>query len=162
MVTNLISNKYTNPPFNQDCIKDRCDQRCRLKDIHPQQYLILDGDEIEKCNCNSSHQADQSCDCIILKDPFHNKVLLVELRSGHKPTSITEAKNKFLTSANEIINTIEEFGESIQSLSFLLLGKVEMSGKKSKKREFYINGRYCFIDISPCGTSIEYMNKFTD
>jgi hypothetical protein len=123
--------------------------------------LILDGDEIERCNGRSQHRnLKKSCDCIILKNPYHEKVLLVELKSGEVPTELKEAKKKFITSAEEIIAALSECQIfETPDISLLLLGKLEDSGKKSK-RGFEIGGNYCYVKDLECNSSIDEIDEF--
>jgi hypothetical protein len=154
MVTNLIKTKYSTGKFSE-CVIPKCRQGCRLKDI-PSSYLILDGDRIEKCN--GRIEALSSCDCIILKNNYHNKVLLTELRTGH--IDLKKAKKKFQNSGEEIMNAIHDHGYDFPSVYLVVLGRIEDSGKKSKDRDLWINGKYCQIKVFNCGSSFNDMQHF--
>ena len=154
MVTDLIKTKYSSGNFN-NCIVARCQEGCKLKDI-PNNYLILDGDKIEECNGRT--ESLPSCDCIILKNIYHNKVLLIELRRGQ--IKLRKAKEKFKNSGEEIMNAIHEYGYNFPSLCPVLLGKIEDSGLKSRDKEFWVNGKYCSIKVFQCGSSFNDITGF--
>lgn len=161
IVTNQISEKYSSWEYTPDCIKEICDENCCLKDTLNHNLLILDGDEIERCNGrNHRRTLNKSCDCIILKNPYHEKVLLVELKSGQVATELKEAKEKFRTSAKEIMDALSECQIEHISLSLLLLGNLDDSAKKSPKLEFEIRDKYCYIQNLDCDSSIEEVNDF--
>jgi hypothetical protein len=159
MVITKITDHYSSGMYSE-CIQESChENNCRLKDVSRRDHLVLNGDQIEKCKCNSqATQPKKSCDCIIFKRGYDNKVLLTELKRGK--TSLGEAKSKFTNSGAEIINVITSEGYPKPSLSLVLLGKLETSGKKSKGREFFIEGKYCYIDVKNCGSSIKDIDQF--
>jgi len=156
LVVTSINEHYTDGIYN-NCVEAKCSEKsCRLKDVSRRDHLILNGDTIE--SCKNSCQPNPSCDCIILKKRYDGKVLLIELKKGK--TSINDAKVKFQNSGNEIMETFELKGHPQPSLSLVLIGKLDDSGRKSRNREFIINGKYCFIDVKNCGFSIKDLTNF--
>jgi hypothetical protein len=155
MVVTHLKDTYSSGNY-KNCIKNNCKEKgARLKDIPRYDHLILDGDEIEKCKKRC--QPLPSCDCIILKNPYHGKILFVELRTGN--CNLSKLIAKFTHSTEEILSVLEEVNSDSHSLHHVLLGSIGDSGLK-KNPGFKIKGKYCFIDVKPSISSLKDIKKF--
>ena len=144
--------------FGAKNILRKCNESCALKDISHKNFIILAGDNIKNQKMNES-----SVDCIIidLRKNQENKyrVILCELTTSTK--ELDKAKNKFEDSGKLIIETMNEFGESIYKIDCLLLGQIVKNGKNINrkhllkpinikgydKRDAVINQKYCGYSI---------------
>lgn len=155
MVVSHLKKTYSSGIYKK-CIKHKCKEKgSRLKDIHRNDYLILDGDEIEKCKKRCKPLA--SCDCIILKNPYHGKILFIELRTGS--CDLSKLIAKFTHSTDEILSVLQNVISDSPSLHHVLLGSIGDMGLK-KNPGFLIDGKYCFIDVKPSISSINDIKIF--
>lgn len=144
--------------YSENYILDKCKEKgCFFKDIRKEDYVILDGDGLEKRNGKSS------VDCIVvgLKTNLDNKhdIILCELTSGSK--DLKKVRQKFEDSGGLVVNIMESMGEEINNISCLLLGKIKDNGQKMicknlmnpiSIREFGRND--IFIRKEDCGYSV--------
>ena len=113
--------------YGENYILDKCAEKgCFFKDIKKEDYVILDGDGLEKRNGRSS------VDCIIikLKTNLDNKydIILCELTSGSK--DLKKVRQKFEDSGSLVVNVMKNMGEEINNISCLLLGKIKDNGQR--------------------------------
>ena len=105
--------------FGQKNILAKCNQGCALKDISRKNFIIISGDDVKNPN-----NQEISVDCIII-DLRKNKqgkyrIILCELTTKNK--TLNKIKNKFQDSGKLIVESLNEFDESIYQIDCLLLG----------------------------------------
>lgn len=147
--------------YGENIILSKCkENNCSLKDIKKEDYLIVNGDQFKK---NSN---EKSVDCIIidLNQNLENKyrIILCELTAGKKPLS--DCKNKFQSSGEYIVQTMNDIDESIYEIDCLMIGKIKENGRtmaqKALTSSIRIKGyaRPIYIKNKECGFSISNLN----
>ena len=155
-----ISEKFK-ANYGDKYILSKCkENKCALKDIKRENYLIIDGDEFKRTS------NEKSVDCIIIKLDSNSegkyRIILCELTSGKKPLS--DSKEKFQASGKLIIETLNELNENIYKIDCLLVGKIENNGKniisKALTSPLRITGyeKPAHIQKENCGFSITELN----
>ena len=148
--------------YGENLILSKCkENRCSLKDIRQEDYLIIDGDQFKENN------NEKSVDCIIidLNQNLENeyRVILCELTAGKK--LLYDCKNKFQSSGELIVKTMNDFDESIFKIECLMLGKIKKNGRtmaqKALTSAIKIEGhtRPVYIKYKECGFSISDLNN---
>lgn len=124
------------PPYNNKCIKDKCKEKgCHLKGVTSKSFLILDGDEIEKCNTDSNKS---SVDCILIKNENkeNDVILFVELKNGSY--SLNKLVEKFENSYNEIRNVFKNKDSEHPTPKFLYIGRFNTPHERKKANKTVI------------------------
>lgn len=151
--------------YGENYILDKCREKgCFFKDIRKEDYIILDGDNLEKRNGRSS------VDCIIvgLKTNLDNKhnIILCELTSGSK--DLKKVRQKFEDGRSLAVSIMGDMGEEINNISCLLLGKIKDNGQhllsKNLMNPISIRGferNDIFIRKEECGYSVNNFEVFS-
>ncbi|MDO5860158.1 hypothetical protein [Methanobrevibacter sp.] len=126
MMEEILKEYYSSGVFkdSSEIFKKRCRERkCILKGNFDD-YIILDGDEIEKC---LSKNKNKSTDCILIDknaDKNNNvEIILCELCVGSK--DYKNVRNKIINSAERIVDVFRTLGIGVGSLKCCYLGKYE-------------------------------------
>lgn len=165
MIEELLKNYYSSGDFkdSHSIFKKRCKEKnCILKG-NLEDYVVLDGDNIEKYVSGSKRK---SSDCIIV-DKFPNKndevdVVLCELCRGRK--DFKEVQEKIINSAEHIVNVFDELGININMLKCCYLGKYGdyKMALKLISRPIHVPGFDDYdvlIENFSCGTDIETLKR---
>ena len=155
-----ISEKF-NEEFDEKYILSKCrENKCSLRDINQKDYLIIDGDRLKE------NDDEKSVDCIIIdlnQNPQGKyRVILCELSAGRK--TISDTQEKFKSSGKLIIETMNEFNETIFRIDCLLVGRLKHNGKnigeKALTPPIRIDGyvKPAHIRLEKCGFSIKELN----
>lgn len=165
MVEGLIKDYYSSGEFQNasSIFKKRCrENNCILKG-NLEDYIILDGDEIEKYVSRSKRK---STDCILIDKVADCEgnvdVILCELCKGSK--DFIEVREKITASAEHIVCVISRIGLKIKTLKCCYLGKYGDYNMALKliSKPIHIHGfdNYdVLIENFSCGTNIETLKK---
>ena len=161
----MLNDYYSSEKFKNvaSVFKKKCrEHNCILKG-NLDEYIVLDGDEIEKC---LSGNKKKSTDCIIIDkmpDEDNNvEVVLCELCRGSK--DFNEVKEKIINSAEHIVEVFNDSQFDICRLKCCYLGKYgdykrshKLIAKPINIRGFSSND--VLIENYNCGTDIETLKK---
>ncbi len=172
MSLNELEYHYKSFESQYNIIKTKCkENKCGLKGIKNDSFLILDGDEIEKSMKRSN--ANKSVDCIIINKKHFNdnsyEVILCELTKGKNKTS-KELKEKFENSSMEIYQIFNKFNLKFRGIKCLFLGNKIKNNKRCYNefnkplnlRNVKINGvcpKDIIIQMEDCGFDINNLNS---
>lgn len=161
MIEELLRHYYSSGDFkdSHSIFKKRCKEKnCILKG-NLDDYIVLDGDNIEKYVSASKRK---SSDCIIVdRFPKENNevdVILCELCRGRK--DFKEVREKIINSAEHIVDVFDELEISINMLKCCYLGKYGdyKLALKLISKPIHVHGfdEYdVLIENFACGTDIE-------
>lgn len=161
MIEKILRDYYSAGVFqnSSDIFKRRCKERkCILKGNF-EDYVILNGDEIEK---HLSKNENKSTDCIIVDKTVDENnsvgIILCELCEGSK--DYKEVREKIINSAEHILDVFKTFEVNVSCLKCCYLGKYE-NYKRSVKfisKPIHIQGfdrHDVLIENFSCGADIE-------
>ena len=112
---------------------DNCEENgCKLTGI-PQESIILDGDNIERCF--SSQQLSNSADRIIISETDDNNldILVCELSRGKRSPQVIE--NKIINTSNQIVDIIKNSDFKINNFKCCYVGQYDNRYKKLMRRK---------------------------
>lgn len=134
--------------------KNKCSEGCTLSVNLENDYVILDGDEIQIC---LKQDGIKSVDCIIINKNIKGEInlLLCELDRGNNGKSVTDVKKKMEGSGNHIFEVLKEKEIKINKFKCLYLGRYKINPKKPALTRVSIDGVSTLIVNKTCGFELK-------